>query len=305
MPSPIHELVLRLLRESPSLVRDLLAHRVVLPDDPSPIVVDPQLSPANAPSIHAPDVVLRFRRDECESIVAAEVQLAVDDRKRWTWPYYVAFVGARERCPVWLAVFTLDDSVARWARQPITWLHGLDFVPIVVGPDDIPRVTDPDVAAQSPELALLSALVAIRREGDAAEPVVLSLFAAAATLDPERLRFYTDLTWEQLKLHAPSLLEKLMRPPPGYQYQSEPAKHFIALGREEGREEGREVGREEGREEGRAAGEAHLLTRLLERKFGTLSVDTRERIVRASLADLDRWADRIFVANRVDDIFES
>jgi len=53
----------------------------------------------------------------------------------------------------------------------------------------------------------------------------------------------------------------------------------------------KDEGLAEGRVEGLAEGKGKSLMRLLERRFGTLSPDVRERIAAANLDQLDRWFD--------------
>ena len=59
------------------------------------------------------------------------------------------------------------------------------------------------------------------------------------------------------------------------------------------------------REEGRQEGEALLLLRLLERKFGRLDPQIRERV---RIADADRllnWGERLLSADRLEDVFRN
>ncbi len=46
----------------------------------------------------------------------------------------------------------------RWAAQPVEFGLCSVFRPLVLGPDEIPIVTDPEQADQAPYLALLSAV---------------------------------------------------------------------------------------------------------------------------------------------------
>ena len=88
-----------------------------------------------------------------------EAQTAIQAMKRPTWPLFVAGVYARHGCSVDIAVLTLDRDVAAWAGRPITvgLLRGaMTITPTVIGPDQIPRITDPEVARRSPEMAVLS-----------------------------------------------------------------------------------------------------------------------------------------------------
>src|SRR5205814_9322585 len=91
--------------------------------------------------------------------VIVEVQRQPDPDKRFAWPFYTAALHARMRCPVCLLVIATTPAVARWARRPIrSFQPKAGFVPLVVGPEAIPRVTDPAAAEQAPELAVLSVL---------------------------------------------------------------------------------------------------------------------------------------------------
>jgi predicted transposase YdaD len=55
--------------------------------------------------------------------------------------------------------------------------------------------------------------------------------------------------------------------------------------------------------EGRAEGRAEMLRRLLTLKFGALSAESEARLGKASVSDLDRWAERVLSAQRIDDVF--
>src|SRR5690606_27510036 len=58
---------------------------------------------------------------------------------------------------------------------------------------------------------------------------------------------------------------------------------------------------EEGREEGRAEGRAEVLLKLLQLKFGALPESAEEKVRRASLEELDRWAERVLSAQSLED----
>jgi hypothetical protein len=63
--------------------------------------------------------------------------------------------------------------------------------------------------------------------------------------------------------------------------------------------------REEGRQEGRLEGEVLLLQRQLSRRFGPLPAWVIERLPAASQEELERWADRVFDAQRLEDVFDA
>ena len=73
--------------------------------------------------------------------------------------------------------------------------------------------------------------------------------------------------------------------------------------RDEGMQQGIERGIEQGIERGRVEGERAVVERQLLRRFGALPRSASERLVRASMADLERWADRVLEANSLEDVF--
>lgn len=64
-------------------------------------------------------------------------------------------------------------------------------------------------------------------------------------------------------------------------------------------------GKDEGRSEGRVEGEAHVLVRLIEKRFGVISPEHRERIRTANVATLEVWVERILEAPDLQSVFES
>jgi predicted transposase YdaD len=69
------------------------------------------------------------------------------------------------------------------------------------------------------------------------------------------------------------------------------------------REEGREEGRVEGRVEGRTEGKASMVQTALRFKFGELPDAVLSRVQSADANQLERWLERIFVAQSLDDVF--
>jgi hypothetical protein len=58
-------------------------------------------------------------------------------------------------------------------------------------------------------------------------------------------------------------------------------------------------------DKGKAEGEAQILTRLLERRFGTLSGPLRQRIFAADVGSIEAWVERAFEAPDLQSIFDS
>jgi hypothetical protein len=65
----------------------------------------------------------------------------------------------------------------------------------------------------------------------------------------------------------------------------------------------RREGFAQGRAEGEAMGRAETLLRQLEKRFGALPAGTAERVRASTIADLDRWLDRVLDARALADVF--
>ncbi len=109
--------------------------------------------------------------------IILEAQLAVDADKLFTWPMYAVSARARYRCPFVVLVVTPDPDTARWAGQPVDLGGDTPWKSLVVGPDGIPVITDVDMAAREPHLAVLSAM-AHGRDDDVSTAVAVAAAAA-------------------------------------------------------------------------------------------------------------------------------
>jgi flagellar biosynthesis/type III secretory pathway protein FliH len=139
------------------------------------------------------------------------------------------------------------------------------------------------------------------RDPDAALRVAIAAMGASVGLDRERSTLYLDLVVASLSAAARKALQEM--DPAKYEYQSEFARRYIALGKAEGRAEGEARGEAKGKIEGKAEGKAELLQRLLTRRFGPLPAGVRDRLVAASAEQLDDWAERFVDAARLADVF--
>nr|VFK61618.1 MAG: conserved hypothetical protein (putative transposase or invertase) [Candidatus Kentron sp. UNK]VFK70450.1 MAG: conserved hypothetical protein (putative transposase or invertase) [Candidatus Kentron sp. UNK] len=68
-------------------------------------------------------------------------------------------------------------------------------------------------------------------------------------------------------------------------------------------QEGRQEGLLEGEAKGEAKGEVKLLLRILPRRFGPLPIEISERIHGADASTIETWADRVWDAKSLEDIF--
>jgi hypothetical protein len=299
MPSQLHEALLQLFRNRPPLAPELLrdALGVALPAYTEVRIESADLGDLRPVELRA-DLVVLLCDDTPVLGIVVEAQLRRDRRKHFTWPAYVAGLRARIHCPVCLLVVTTDDRVARWAAEPIDLGGGNRFTPLVLGPAGVPFIDDAAIARSDPELAVLSAMAHGRdADPEAALRVAVAALTASAGLDPERSRLYFDLVAASLGDAARKAFGEM--DPAKYEYQSEFARHYIALGRSEGRSEGEADGKVAGKVEGKV----ELLVRLLTRRFGPLPAAVSERLAATSPAELDRCAERVLDATSIDDVF--
>jgi hypothetical protein len=238
MPSVPHEAVVEVLRENPQLVIELLTHalRLELPEHDQVVPESTDLGSALPTELRA-DMVLRFDRERRPVLgVVVEVQLSVDGGKTFSWPAYAISLRARHRCPVVLVVIAVDRAVARWARRPIVFgpVSG-HLMPLVLGPDELPVITDPDVAAATPELATLSAL-AHGRDADVERAVRIASAAALAVLrlPDRRAAVYYDLILAALGEAARKAFAMFPR---DYVFQDEGLRRAHTEGEAKGRAE--------------------------------------------------------------------
>lgn len=174
-----------------------------------------------------------------------------------------------------------DPVVAAWAATPIDLGRGHTIVrPLVLGPAQIPVITDHDEARRFPELAVLSVAAHGREPG--AEYIALAALAASRDLDSERSVLYPDFILALLGEVARKALEQLMQASK-YEYQSEFARKYFYGGKAEGK--------------------AEVLLRLL-RLRGFVVDDEVEARVSACKDDaqLNTWADKVLTAASLDEL---
>jgi hypothetical protein len=288
MPSVLHQALVALFRNRPTLATELLSQAL---GAPVPAFQDVRFeSPVLEDAVPA-----EYRADLVEVLVGAapvlaivvEVQLTRKPRKRFTWPVYLAALRARLRCPAVLLVVAPRPAIARWAARPIELGHpGWVLRPMVVGPAAVPEIVDPVRAAQTPELAVLSAIAHGR--GARGLDIALAVVAAAAGLDDERARLYADLAVGSLGQAAKRALEEMMESGK-YEYQSDFARKYFSKGKEEGIAQGR----------------AEALLAVLEARSLEVSAEARARILACNEpGELDQWLRRAATAPTIQDVFE-
>lgn len=296
MTSLEHLALIDLFRDAPVLVPQLLgaALRVALPRRAEAAVVE-----------------LRARRGRVALAVAVEVQRRRDVRKRRAWLSYLAALWDRRRCPACVLVVTPDPGVARWAARPIE-VGPLNAVRVLVlGPQQMPRVTDVAEAARRPELALLSALI----HGDREPAVLVAAARALVGLERERAELYWELLGHHLLPDTRTALERIMFKTykrfsdiPIIQYidktRAEAFAEAFEKGLRRGKVRGRAKGRREGRLQGELAGLAEALLAVAAGRRLRLTPVYRRRIAECQdPAQLKEWLARAAVAERPREVF--
>ena len=290
MPKLSHEALVHLVRAAPEAILQLLerALGLELPPLARPRITAAELVDLNLAEYRA-DAVLALGEPPVEAFVL-EAQSETDARKRRTWPLYVTGLRARLGCPVTLVILALDPDVAAWCREPIDLGRQRGFIlPLVLGPEQIPRITDLDEARRAPELAVLSVAAHGREPG--AEHIALAALAAARDLDGDPNLLYPDFVFAMLGEVARAALELLMNRP--IRYQSDFARKYYA------------EGEAAGEARGEAAGQARLVLKLLHFKGLTVPAELQARVEACQdLAQLEQWAERVLAATSLADVFD-
>jgi hypothetical protein len=284
MPSMSHEVFVDLFKNRPSLAAEVL---IELLDVSLPSYTEARLASADLTEIQpaeyrADAVVVLLDGDVPVRVIIVEVQLAVDPRKRLSWPAYVTVSRAIHGCPAGLLVVAPEPVVAGWCAEPIeTGVPRFVLYPPVLDRSAVPVITDPEEAARRPELGVLSAMA--HGKGEQGLTIAAAVLPALRGLDDDRARLYYDLVYTSLHKAARWALEIMMK---GYEYQGDFARRYVAQGRVEGRAEGR------------AEGTAHSLLTVLRVRGIAVPDAIRERILAEKDPErLERWLEKATVAS--------
>ncbi|NJQ03632.1 hypothetical protein [Streptomyces zingiberis] len=142
------------------------------------------------------DSVLRITPPGCEGfLLAIESQGRRDPGKPASWTYYLAHLQAKYDSPVLLLVVCQDKATARWAAGPFAagvdgWT-ALRTYPLVLGPGNVPVITDPEEAAQDLTLATFCAMTH-GRDPDI-NGILEALARALGSADRDSARYYAEL----------------------------------------------------------------------------------------------------------------
>jgi hypothetical protein len=237
-----------------------------------------------------PDSVLQFQflidDPDGKYILVLESQTEPKPERLRRWPHFISHLHDKYGCPVILAVLCNKAYTANWARRPIEIsLHGLVSqvtYAIVFGPDNVPVITDPVVAAADLLLAVFSALTHSRTK--AAGGIIEALLDALSSIDEETASKLSEFTEYGLADTIGGQIWSIMTTTMSYP--------FISRARREGRAEGVEAQRKS-------------IYTVFNRRDIEVDEDSRQKIEECNdLDQLQVWFNRSFDAAKSSDLFE-
>lgn len=196
MVSSSHEAGHRIFQEQPGLLAPVF-RMLGLPmaDKPAIDVLTPDATEVH-PLERRVDTVLRVHpaNGSPKFLLAIEAQGRQAEDKPVNWSYYLAYLKAKYDCPALLMVVCQDHRTAKWANGPfhlgMDYWTSLTLYPLVVGPNSVPVIDDPAVAAADLSFATLAAIVHNR---DARLPAILEAlaYAVGGLTDKKQESFFT------------------------------------------------------------------------------------------------------------------
>jgi hypothetical protein len=306
-PTSQHEALHRIFLQDEALFARAAAHILgIVVQEPQQVTVLSSDLTTVKPLERRPDSVLmaEWLVDDPigRYVLIIESQTDPDDNKPRRWPYYIAYLHDKYKCPVVLLVVCNKASTATWARQPIVIglpdLTCMLVYPVVLGPDNVPAVTDVAEAGGDLTFAVFSALTHGRSSEVSA--ILEALAGALNATDEETALTLTEMTEAGLVGTAGQQKWRELMRKQLITYKSE----FRREGIEEGRAVGLEEGLAEGRARGKAVGRAEAILQVLDKRGIAVDETSRERILScADLDALDTWLGRSLSAAQVGDLF--
>ncbi|MFJ4965809.1 hypothetical protein ACIP6P_25760 [Streptomyces sp. NPDC088729] len=288
MVSSPHEAHHRIFQENPGLFTSAFrALGIPFPDPVAVSLMDTDLTEIRPLERHV-DTLLRvdIAGGDC-FLLAIEAQGKKDLDKKSSWAYYLAHLYAKFRYPPVLLVVCRDKGTAEWAAEPIR--IGLEkhpslaVYPLVLGPHNVPAVTDAARAAEDIPMAVFSAITHGNDHDIAA--ILEALAVALKTTDADAAAVFAEFTEAGLgATPAREIWRNLM---------GTGLSHFRGIVAETFRDEGRVEGRVED------------ILRILAVRGVAVPESARQRISAcADLQVLDVWFERAVTAETADALFD-
>ncbi|MET8001036.1 hypothetical protein [Nonomuraea glycinis] len=288
MPSVPHDILVRLFRDRPQLAVEILHDlmEVNLPATPLVRVESNSFNTRPSDDIEADLVVVLGPPQAPAHAIIVEIQKDKSKDPRQL-ARYAAAVWLLLGCDVTVLVICPDRRAAAHYAQPIdSGLTGYRLHAHVVGPDDIPPITDPHEAAAHLELAAMSVMLHGRDR-----KVIEALTTAVAETHGRDASKYYEYAYDMSGPEIRSLMEEIMKSADWPVYSPFAREHFghgLAVGEAKGE----------------AKGEARSLLLVLAARGFTVPDDTRARITACTdLDQLERWLTRAATAQTLEDLF--
>ncbi|MCX4235603.1 hypothetical protein [Streptomyces ortus] len=291
MVSSSHEALHRIFQKDPALLTRALQRvlRIPFPEPTDIAILNADLTEIE-PIERRVDTLLRVETDVGTFLLVVEAQGKKDEAKRGSWAYYLSYLYAKYGCEPILIVLTQSSSTARWAAQPIrmglpVW-NSLTVRPLVLGPENVPLITDEHEAARDVPLAAFSAMTHGR--GSQAAAILEPLATALQTLDPDTAAVLAQFTESCLVDSQAKQIWRDLMTAINYFFRHEVAEKV----------------REEGREEGRIEDRAEMTLNILQWRGIEIPDSVRERVRGCTdLDELELWAQRAVHATDAAQLF--
>jgi hypothetical protein len=291
MVSPSHELMHRIFQKDPSIFTRTFKRLGIPFPDSIAVSFPPTDLTEIRPLERRLDTLLQFDTADGHSyLLAVEAQGKKDPDKHGSWAYYMSYLYAKYRMPPLLLVVCQDESTSRWAETPfhigLPHWRTLTVRPLVLGPHNVPMITDPAAAAEDIPLATFAAIT----HGKSRQPdiMVKALASALEAADDETADIFRELTEIGLGFSPAAQIWKDLMAIPTHFFRSESSQKL----------------REEGREEGWRQAEIKYILSLLQIRNIAITEADRERVTNCADEDtLDRWFRRAATAERAEDVF--
>ncbi|MFE3115292.1 hypothetical protein [Streptomyces niveus] len=293
MVSSPHEAMHRIFQDYPELLSGVSE---VLGVDFGPLVgvtVLPTDLTEARPVERRVDTLLRIETEGDGSyLLAIEAQGKKDPLKPASWAYYLSYLHTKYRLPPVLLVVCQDRATAEWAARPVDigppqWA-ALTLRPLVVGPHNMPVITD---AAEARKDLALATLSLITHGADRDHAAILKAMTTALRETPEDIKDpIVDLISQGLgTLPAAALWRKLVAVDLSF-YKSPISEEL----------------RDEGRAEGRVESRAEDILFILELRGINVPEDVRARITGCDDAEtLLGWLARALTTPTAEELFAS
>lgn len=300
MVTSTHEASHRIFQDHPEVLAPVFEALGLTPPEKADIEVLTPDTTEIMPLERRVDTVLKVESSDGEKfLLAIEAQTRRAPDKETTWAYYVAHLRAKFNLPVLLVAVCRNRPTATWAAGPFECCVGPWRTqvtrPFVLGPENVPEISDESMVARQPAMATFAAIVHSESKNS---PAILDLMAhGMRSLDKATAMYWCELlevgledtpakeTWREL--------EKMV------------ATYFPGRGTlfEEKYLEGKADGEAEGEAKGEAKGKAEGVLRVLEVRGIPVSEEVRERIANCTdLARVSAWLDRVGTVERAEDL---